>query len=392
MPRDGAMEPAGKERREDMTLRKKEAFVGILLVLPFLAGFLLFYIIPFGISVFYSFTQGIGGMNFVGMKNYRDIFGSYAFRLAAANTFRFMGIGIPLIILLSLGLSLIIFGSVGHAKIFQSVFLYPMVIPIGSVVMFFQVMLSEYGVVNRILYQLGLTEVKWLDSGAAFYVLLFLYVWKNCGYNMVLFLTGLNGIPRECEEAAKLEGAGRWQYFWYIQCPLLIPSFLFVFVMSVINSFKCYREAYLLGGRYPDDSIYMLQHFMNNNFESLNYQRLSVAAILVFLVIFALVILLFVGKYRTEQDGTGRRRRSAAASRSGGRKSQKPVSREPEPEGDGEAVLDGGNYREYRGMLLNAPEQPGKNQEKSRRRNQERDQGQDRKRDQKRDRKGRRRE
>lgn len=129
---------------------------------------------------------------------------------------------------------------------------------------------------------------------------------------MVLFLTGLNAIPKECEEAARLDGAGKWKYFRYIQCPLLVPSFLFVFVMSVINSFKCYREAYLLGGRYPDNSIYMLQHFMNNNFETLNYQRLSVAAILVFLIIFLMVILLFAGKYRSEQDGTavhGRRSR-----------------------------------------------------------------------------------
>lgn len=287
-----------------MSLKRKEALTGILLILPFLAGFLLFYMIPFGISVVYSFTSGIGGLSFVGLKNYSEVSGSYAFRLAASNTFRFMGIGIPLLMAISLGLSLLLHGASGHTRIFQSVFLYPMVVPVGSLVMFFQVMFAKYGVLNRVLYQLGLPEKKWLESGTAFYVLLFLYIWKNCGYNMILFLTGLNAVPKECREAAKLEGAGKWQYFRYIQCPLLIPSFLFVFVISVINSFKCYREAYLLGGRYPDNSIYMLQHFMNNNFESLNYQRLSVAAILVFLIIFALVILLFAGKYRTEQDGT----------------------------------------------------------------------------------------
>lgn len=291
-----------------MSLKKRESLTGILFVLPFLAGFLLFYIIPFGISVGYSFTSGIGGGTFAGWTHYAEVLQSYAFQLAASNTFRFMGIGIPLIMAISLGLSLLLYGNTRRTKLFQSIFLYPMVIPIGSVVMFVQVMLSEFGIFNRILYQLGWEEKDWFQSGLAFYVLLFLYIWKNCGYNMVLFLTGLQAIPAECEEAAKLDGAGKRQYFWYIQCPLLAPSALFVFVMSVINAFKCYREAYLLGGKYPHKSIYMLQHFMNNNFENLNYQRLSVAAILVFLLIFLLVILLFAGKYRSESDGGSRKK------------------------------------------------------------------------------------
>ncbi len=289
--------------------------MGILLVLPFLAGFLLFYIIPFGISVWYSFTSGIGGLNFVGIQNYIKVFQSHAFQMAAANTFRFMGIGIPLVMMISLGLSLLVFQNAGGSRLFQSVFLYPMVIPIGSTVLFFQVMLSEFGAVNRFFALLHLQVQQWLDSGKTFYVLLFLYIWKNCGYNMVLFLTGLNNIPKECKEAASIEGAGAWQYFRYIQCPLLTPSFLFVFVMSVINSFKCYREAYLLSGKYPNDSIYMLQHFMNNNFESLNYQRLSVAAILVFFVIFLLVIALFAWKAWMEREDTGKRKRQGRRGR-----------------------------------------------------------------------------
>ncbi len=286
-------------------MRKKEAGMGILFILPFLSGFMLFYMIPFFISIWYSFTSGIGGMNFVGFQNYAEVLKSHAFQIAAANTFRFMGIGIPLIIGISLGMSLLAYQNTKGLRLFQSVFLYPMVVPIGSTVLFFQVMLSEYGVWNRVLAALHLPVQQWLDSEKSFFILLFLYLWKNCGYNMVLFLAGLNSIPVECKEAAAAEGAGAWQYFLYIQCPLLMPSFLFVFVMSVINSFKCYREAYLLSGRYPHDSIYMLQHFMNNNFENLNYQRLSVAAILVFLVIFLFVAALFLWKNRMQRTETG---------------------------------------------------------------------------------------
>lgn len=368
-----------------MDLKKKGALVGIMLVTPFLSGFLLFYIIPFGITAFYSFTAGISGMHFAGFRNYAEVFASHAFRLAAYNTFRFMAAGIPLIMGISLALSLMLYGKTGHTRTFQSVFLYPMVVPIGSVVMFFQVIFSRYGVLNRILYRLGLPEPDWLQSSHAFGVLLFLYIWKNCGYNIVLFLTGLNGIPKEFLEDARLNGAGKWQYFRYIQRPLLMPSFLFVFVMSVINSFKCFREAYLLSGQYPNESIYMLQHFMNNNFVSLNYQRLSVAAILVFLIIFALIILLFSWNIYREKDMAGlvrrKKRKVAPAGRARRQSSAKVARRQRTGKGQtGKTAPKSGSrqqefpqspdYREYRGMLLNGfgEKSTGKRREGRRRR------------------------
>ena len=86
-------------------------------------------------------------------------------------------------------------------------------------------------------------------------------------------------IPREYYEYATMFGAGKWQSFWHTTWPMLIPTFGFTIVLSVMNGFKCYREAFLLGGNYPDDSIYLLQHFMNNNFQSLNYQKISSAAV-----------------------------------------------------------------------------------------------------------------
>ena len=97
------------------------------------------------------------------------------------------------------------------------------------------------------------------------------------------------------------EGASYWQTLRYITLPLMTPTFFFILIVSIINSFKSFREAYLLGGANPHESIYMLQHFMNNNFQNLSYQRLSVAALLVFLVIFALVLVLFRLKARREQ-------------------------------------------------------------------------------------------
>lgn len=283
-------------------MKRRHSLTGFILVLPFMLGFMIFYIIPFLISVWYTFTSGIGGMSFVGLDNYIEVVNSYAFRLAAGNTFKFIGIGVPIIMSVSLFIALLIYHCVGNTSFFRAAFLYPMVVPIGSTVMFFQIFLAEKGVLNSICESFGLPIKDWLTSGSAFSVLLVLYVWKNCGYNIILFLTGLNTIPADYKEEANLEGCSAIRYFWYIESPLLIPSYVFVFVMSVINAFKCYREAYLLSGKYPDKSIYMLQHFMNNNFETLNYQRLSVAAILIFAVIFLVVIAMFGLKAKSERQ------------------------------------------------------------------------------------------
>lgn len=286
-----------------MKLQKKESLWGFLFTAPFLGGFCLFFLIPFGISLWYTVTSGVGAVRFVGLENYLSVLGSKAFRLAAGNTFRFIGVGVPLIMALSFLLSLGLYQKFRGARFFRSALLYPMVVPIASTVMFFQVMFADQGVVNHLCSALHLPVESWLSSSRAFWVLVGLYVWKNCGYNMVLFLTGLSAIPREFREVAQLEGAGEWQYLRRVTLPLMAPSFFFVFVISVVNCFKSFREAFLLGGKNPHESIYMLQHFMNNNFESLNYQRLSVAAVLTFVLIFAMVALLFRLKERYGEEG-----------------------------------------------------------------------------------------
>lgn len=269
-----------------------EARTGLLLAAPFLLGFIIFYIAPFFISLYDTFVSGSGNV-FVGFANYADVFQSRAFQIAAWNTFRFIIFGVPLIMAVSLILSLLLFRKFKGASFFRSVFLYPLVVPIASTVMVVQVLFSDGGIVNTVLGSMKIPQPSWLDSKYAFFVLLGIYVWKNCGYNIVLFLAGLNSIPQDFYGVASLEGANRLQSFRYITLPLLIPDLFFIFIISIINSFKSFREAYLIGGSMPNKSIYMLQHFMNNNFQNLNYQRLSVAALLVFLVIFALIFLLF---------------------------------------------------------------------------------------------------
>ena len=274
-------------------LKQKNSLAGFLLCFPAIFGLCLFFVVPFELCIYMSFTKSTINPEFVGLANYLDILGSSAFQLAATNTFRFIAVAVPLIMAFSLGIALLLHRKLGGHDFFRAVFIFPLVLPTASVVLFFQVIFTNGGIVDSLLSALGVPVVDWMNSPFAFVGLVILYVWKNCGYNIVLFLAALNSIPHEYYEAAEIDGAGAVAKFFGITLPLIMPYSFFILIISIVNSFKAFREAYILYGSYPNQSIYMLQHFMNNNFQNLNYIRLSVAAILVFLVIFAMVFVLY---------------------------------------------------------------------------------------------------
>jgi multiple sugar transport system permease protein len=148
----------------------------------------------------------------------------------------------------------------------------------------------------------GIARIDWLKSDWARYVIMILFLWKNIGYDMVLFMASLAAVPSEQLESAELDGANGLQKFRHIIWPRLLPTTFFVLIMSVVNSFKVFREVYLLAGAYPQDSIYTLQHFMNNMFSSLDYQKLTSAAFIMAVAIVGLVSGLFwlrgrIGRY-----------------------------------------------------------------------------------------------
>lgn len=266
-------------------LEKRKKLIGTLLAAPVLFGTFLFFLLPFAICVRYSFTFGIGGVSFTGFDNYKEVFSSYAFQLAAANTLRFLAVGVTFNIVLSFFTAWMLKKGLAGSRFFRYILLLPLVLPIASVVMVIQVFFAETGIVNHWLISLGVPLVQWLEGPKAFYVLVGLYLWKSFGYSVILLLSGLNAIPEEFYQTAAIEGAGRVQKLVSITLPMMSPHFFLAVIMGIVNAFKSYREAFLLGGKHPHDSIYMIQHFLNNNFESLNYQKLSVAAIMLFLVL-----------------------------------------------------------------------------------------------------------
>ncbi|QNU67341.1 sugar ABC transporter permease [Ruminiclostridium herbifermentans] len=277
-----------------MKLKTRQSIAGFAFALPSLSGFALFFAIPFVISLYYCFTEGVGGARFVGLKNFNDLLHSGSFLLAAKNTLIFNAISVPLIMALSLIFAILLNRQIKGLSFFRSSFILPMVIPAASVILVWNIMFSQYGVLNNLLNTFGITsDVDWIRSDWSMWILVLLYVWKNCGYNVILLLAGLNNIPKEYYEAARIDGARAFDCFTRITIPFLIPTGFFVFMISIVNSFKVFREAYLLAGSYPSLKIYMLQHFMNNNFMNLSYQRLTTAAFLMAILVALLVMVLY---------------------------------------------------------------------------------------------------
>ena len=261
-----------------MAMKKFFSEWAFLFILPGLAGFILFYIFPFFVSVGFSFLDRPVNGSFVGFKNYIDLLHNNSYLTGLKNTAIFIGLCVPLNMLLSLTVASLINRMKKYKDTFALLFLIPLVIPSGAMVFFW-----------RILFANG----DWLQNKYSLFVIVIIFLWKNLGYNMVLFLAGLNNIPKEYYEAARVDGSNSWQSFQNITLVCLLPTTVLTLIMSVINSFKVFREVYLIMGTYPHENVYMLQHFMNNMFFSLNYPRLTTATSILTLIIAVFAWLLF---------------------------------------------------------------------------------------------------
>ena len=268
-------------------MRRREAATGLLLASPAVVGLLAFLVLPFGYTFLRSFTTGLGWGRFVGLENYAQLFGNRLFLLALKNTFLFLACGLALILPLSLFLALLLQKTGKWGKGLAMALLFPMVLPASAIVIVVNLVFAENGLLSQLT-----GPTPWMDSPFAFVILLGLYLWKNVGIAVAILLAGLTTIPRELYESAHMDGAGRWARLTKVTLPMLRPELLVVTILSSLNAFKNFREAFVLGGDHPHESIYMLQHFMNNNFENMNFPRLSVAAVVFFALLFCLYALL----------------------------------------------------------------------------------------------------
>lgn len=274
----------GKPRTQQKQHRSRRAFLAFLL--PSFLGVAVFVLVPF-IDVFRrSFTTAVTG-EFTGLENYRTIFENGPFRLAVYNTLRFTCICLPLLLILGLAAALML-SQLKQVQLFKSFFLLPMAMPSATIVLVWKMTFSADGFLNRLLE----THVDFMWTEDAFWVLVFSYVWKNLGYTVILWLAGILAIPGDFIEAARVDGAGSFRIFWSVMLPQLKGSMYTITVLSFLNSFKVFRESYLVAGAYPHESMYMLQHLFNNWFTNLDLDKMAAAAVCVGGVLLIVILLL----------------------------------------------------------------------------------------------------
>ncbi|NCB52142.1 MAG: sugar ABC transporter permease [Clostridia bacterium] len=286
MKKATGVRPGSGEKSKDFL--RSMCFLG-----PSLLGVLLFFIIPFGVVVYYSLIKSPLDPEFVFLDNFISLLKNSAFRTAAKNTLTFSAVAVPLAVVLSLGLALMLESRIPLKSQFRTFFLSPMMVPVASIVLIWQVLFHYNGAMNELIAVFGADKLDWLKSGFCQLVIVTLFLWRTLGYNMILFMAALANIPRELLEVADVEGASEIYKFFAIKLRYLSPTVLFVTILSLINSFKVFREVYLLTGDYPYEGLYLLQHFMNNTFRSLDYQKLSAAAVIMAVAMIIIIAILF---------------------------------------------------------------------------------------------------
>lgn len=255
----------------------------IFMLLPEIIGLLLFFIIPFSVGAVNSFQTKEG----LGFHYYRETFSSTAFRLALYNTGRLLLLGLPVLLtsgcLLALGINSCLKNNIAGSRLLLVGNILPMILPSAVIVFFIQMYFPFFHA----------PQVFWLLFG--------IYIWKNLPYILLLYFAGLQSIPEDVYQAAKVDGANSFQVLYYITLPLLKPYALIGVVFATFGVFRVFRESYLLFGNYPDKSVYLLQNYMNNLFYSLNYRQLASTSNFIIVSLTAAFLLILTGiRYQTK--------------------------------------------------------------------------------------------
>lgn len=277
------------ERRETKVKTATSSYW--MFVLPSLFGAGLFLMLPY-LDVFRRAFLSTSGERFVGLDNFKDVISNAAFRLAFMNTVKFTIICIPLLLVISLAIALFIYERQALSRWMKPGLLLPMAVPVCTVVLLWRLVFDRSGFLNGALSTFGYEPIDWMNSEAAFWVLVITYIWKNLGYNVILWIAGLSAIPKEMTEAARVDGASELQVIKHVTLPNLLPSFFVISILALLNSFKVFREAYLISGNYPHDSIYMIQHLFNNWFRDLSLGKMSAGAVMISVILITLIIFL----------------------------------------------------------------------------------------------------
>lgn len=242
------------ERKKTKPLQKKK-WLPYLLVSPYLIFVLVFVAFPVLFSFFLTFNKWniISPMKFIGIDNYSRLFQDRLFWKAIGNTLKFLLLHIPLQLTVSLFLAYLLNQKMRAAAFFRASFFMPVIVSGVVVTILWQQLLGyDAGLINRILMGIGIHKIGWLvNPDVAIYSIAVMATWKNVGLYVILFLVGLQTVPTQYYEAAKMEGASRWQQFYHITLPMINPTIFMVVILSTIGGFSLFIEPYIMTGGGP---------------------------------------------------------------------------------------------------------------------------------------------
>ena len=253
---------------------------GLLLATPYSAFLLLFAVYPIVFALVLVFVQWdlVTAPSFTGLDNVRVLANDGRFWRAVANTFVFLSIHVPLQIVTALALALALNRRLVFRSFWRAAFFLPVVIS-GAVVaiLWSHLYATDVGLINRLLVKIGLSPVPWLtDPRTAMPAIAVMVTWKNVGFYVIIYLAGLQYIPRSCQEAIEIEGASAWQRFRYLTLPSLLPQTILVVTLSTINGFQLFIEPYVMTGGGPLRRTYSVVLYLYNN--AFAYQKMGYAA------------------------------------------------------------------------------------------------------------------
>jgi ABC-type sugar transport system permease subunit len=246
-----------------LTVTKKSNFqkrklLPYLLVSPYLLFVIVFVVFPVLFCFFLTFNKWniIAPMHFIGLNNYSRLFHDRLFWKAIVNTLRFLLMHIPLQLVVSLFLAYLLNQKIRAGSFFRSSFFMPVIVSGVVVTILWQQLLGfDSGLINRMLIKAGMNKVGWLiNPDIAIYSIAVMATWKNVGLYVILFLVGLQTVPTQYYEAAKMEGATRWQQFYHITLPMINPTIFMVVILSTIGGFNLFIEPYIMTGGGPLNS------------------------------------------------------------------------------------------------------------------------------------------
>jgi multiple sugar transport system permease protein len=267
---------------------------------PTVIGVLVFTVVPIVGSVALSFFHWnvIDPPRFAGTDNYREVFTDDTVIVSFTNTLLFMVFAVALQISLALVLAIALDARLPHwlRSAFRSAFFFPLVLSAASISVVMKYLFNEdFGVINWALGQIGLSPVSWLtDESWAMAAVVLVYVWQQFGFSLLLFVGGLNNIPREMHEAAAMDGATGWRRHLHITLPLLSPTMLVASVVGIINALQVFEQPYVLTDGGPGDATRTaVMVIYQSAFEQLRFGEASAVGVLLFALILAVTALQF---------------------------------------------------------------------------------------------------